>query len=230
MSEASLRSVALTAETVQRRLVKWTMAEEGAASRLALESADSGELLRFLDVYSKVRGGRLSLNLASQAGSSDGSGILTISDFNIRNEPALADVARPARGRDSDRDREYALLTVDTKNIGFTTLKIPFRRQNGILAIGEAYLRGPVIGGTGRGTVDLDRRNIAINGTFVPAFGINNIAGTIPLFGKILGGGRNEGLVGITYKIAGPLAEPTMTLNPMSAIAPGIFRKIFEFQ
>ena len=43
-------------------------------------------------------------------------------------------------------------------------------------------------------------------------------------------GGRNEGLLGITYKIVGPLAQPTMTFNPMSAIAPGIFRKIFEYQ
>ena len=41
---------------------------------------------------------------------------------------------------------------------------------------------------------------------------------------------ENEGLVGITYKITGPLAEPTMTFNPISAIAPGIFRKIFEYQ
>jgi hypothetical protein len=230
LSGGKLRSIVLAGETVQRRPVSWTIAEEGATSRFALESADGGELLRFLDVYNKVRGGRLSLNLAGQTGSSDGSGILTMNDFMIRNEKALADAVSPAQTRNSDRAREHVLLNTDTENIGFKTLKIPFRRQNDILAIGEAYLRGPVMGATGRGTVDLDRHNIAISGTFVPAFGINNIAGAIPLFGRILGGGRNEGLVGITFKIAGPLAEPTMTFNPISAIAPGIFRKIFEYQ
>ena len=230
MRGGKLHSVTLAGETVQRRPVKWTMAEEGATSRLTLESADGGELLRFLDVYSRVRGGHLSLNLANQIGSSDGSGILTMKDFKIRNEKALADAVRPVRTRESDRDREHLLRTADTENIGFTTLKIPFRRDNDILAIGEAFLRGPVLGATGRGTVNLDQRMIAISGTFVPAFGINNIAGAIPLFGKILGGGRNEGLLGITYKIVGPLAQPTMTFNPMSAIAPGIFRKIFEYQ
>jgi len=230
MSGGKLRSVALAGETVQRRAVNWTMGEDGASSRLALEAADGGELLRFLDVYDRVRGGHLSFNLAGQAGSNDGSGILTMNDFMIRNEKALADVVNPVQSRTSDRNRNRVLVKTDSENIGFTTLKIPFRRQNDILAIGEAFLRGPVLGATGRGTVDLDRHNIAISGTFVPAFGINNIASAIPLFGKILGGGRNEGLVGITYKIAGPLAEPTMTMNPISAIAPGIFRKIFEYR
>jgi hypothetical protein len=230
MDGGELRSVALAGETVQRRPVNWVIAENGATSRFTLESADGGELLRFLDVYSKVHGGRLNLNLAGQTGSNDDSGVLTMSNFKIRNEKALADAVRPAVSRDTDQDNERVRFNADTENISFTTLKIPFRLQNDILAIGEAFLRGPVIGATGRGSVDLDQRKIAISGTFVPAFGINNIAGAIPLFGKILGGGRNEGLVGITYKIVGPLAEPTMTLNPMSAIAPGIFRKIFEYQ
>jgi hypothetical protein len=230
MKEGELRSVSLAGETVQRRPVNWTIAEEGTASHFTLESADGGELLRFLDVYNKVRGGRLSLKLTGQAGSSDGSGVLIMTNFKIRNERTLADAVRPAARRNTDRAREHVLLMTDTENIGFKTLNIPFRRQNDILTIGEAYLRGPVIGATGRGTVDLDQRVIAISGTFVPAFGINNIAGAIPLFGRILGGGRNEGLIGITYKIAGPLSEPTMTFNPISAIAPGIFRKIFEYQ
>ncbi|TDI54850.1 MAG: hypothetical protein E2O93_08505 [Alphaproteobacteria bacterium] len=230
MSEGKLRNVALAGGTVQRRSVKWTIKEEGAISRLALETADGGEILRFLDVYNKIRGGRLSLNLAGKTGSNDDSGVLTIKKFKIRNEKALTDAVGPVTTRNTERARENMLLAMDTENIGFTTLKIPFRRKDDVLTIGEAFLRGPVIGATGRGTVDLDRRTIAIRGTFVPAFGINNLASAIPLFGRILGGGRNEGLVGITYKIVGPLEQPTMTLNPLSAIAPGIFRKIFEYR
>jgi hypothetical protein len=71
---------------------------------------------------------------------------------------------------------------------------------------------------------------MVVNGTFIPAFGINNIAGAIPLIGEILGGGRDEGLVGITYRLSGPLDNPQLVMNPISAIAPGIFRKIFEYR
>jgi hypothetical protein len=39
---------------------------------------------------------------------------------------------------------------------------------------------------------------MALGGTYIPAFGLNNFAGAIPPIGGILGGGRDEGLVGFT--------------------------------
>ena len=66
---------------------------------------------------------------------------------------------------------------------------------------------------------------MAISGAFIPAFGLNNMPGSIPLLGALFGG-RNEGLFGITYRLFGPLDEPQLTMNPISALAPGIFRKI----
>ena len=41
---------------------------------------------------------------------------------------------------------------------------------------------------------------------------------------------RSEGLIGVTFKVEGPIAQPEVAFNPLSAVAPGIFRKIFEFQ
>ena len=45
-----------------------------------------------------------------------------------------------------------------------------------------------------------------------------------------LGGGTSGGLIGVTFKIEGTTEEPRLFINPLSAVAPGIFRKIFEFQ
>ena len=53
--------------------------------------------------------------------------------------------------------------------------------------------------------------------------------GQLPIVGVFLGG-SNEGLVGLTYEVVGTPAQPVLRVNPISAIAPGIFRKIFEFQ
>jgi hypothetical protein len=71
---------------------------------------------------------------------------------------------------------------------------------------------------------------MAIAGTYIPAYAVNNIFGRIPILGLALGGGNNEGLFGITFQVAGPLDDVHMEINPLSAIAPGIFRKIFQFQ
>jgi hypothetical protein len=70
---------------------------------------------------------------------------------------------------------------------------------------------------------------MAISGAFIPAFGLNNMPGAIPILGGLFGG-RNEGLFGVTYRLFGPLDGPQLTMNPISALAPGIFRKIFEYR
>ena len=68
-----------------------------------------------------------------------------------------------------------------------------------------------------------------MSGTFVPMYGLNNMFGQIPVFGLFLGGGDKEGLIGVTYEVVGTPAAPVMRVNPVSAMVPGVFRKIFEF-
>ena len=68
-----------------------------------------------------------------------------------------------------------------------------------------------------------------MTGTFMPAYGLNRIFGELPLVGVILGNGRDRGLIGVTYKLSGDANAPKLHVNPLSVIAPGIFRSIFEF-
>jgi hypothetical protein len=49
----------------------------------------------------------------------------------------------------------------------------------------------------------------------------------VPLFGPLLGGGQNEGLFAVTFRIGGLASSPTLVVNPLSAVAPGFLRKIF---
>jgi hypothetical protein len=114
--------------------------------------------------------------------------------------------------------------------LAFDELVIDFTRRGDEIRIEEAILRGPVMGGTAAGTVDLAEGRVTISGTFIPAYGVNNLFGRLPVFGQILGGGETGGLIGVTFRLAGPLEEPKLLLNPISAIAPGIFRRIFEFR
>jgi hypothetical protein len=48
----------------------------------------------------------------------------------------------------------------------------------------------------------------------------------IPLVGVLLSGGQNDGVFGVSYRVHGPMSGPTLTVNPLSAIAPGILRRI----
>jgi hypothetical protein len=50
----------------------------------------------------------------------------------------------------------------------------------------------------------------------------------LPLVGLFMGG-EKEGLFGITYEVVGKPASPILHINPISALAPGLLRKVFEF-
>jgi hypothetical protein len=71
---------------------------------------------------------------------------------------------------------------------------------------------------------------VRMRGTFVPAYGLNNMFAQPPILGFFLGGGQKEGLIGITYEVVGSPHAPTLRVNPMSALAPGILREPFKFR
>ena len=111
----------------------------------------------------------------------------------------------------------------------FSRLRAEFTRQNGQLTIREGVVKGPMIGATIEGSIDYPGNQVRMSGTFVPMYGLNNMFGQIPIVGLFLGGGSNEGLIGVTYEVVGTPGQPVLRVNPISAMAPGVFRKIFEF-
>jgi hypothetical protein len=108
-------------------------------------------------------------------------------------------------------------------------MRVEFSRQSGQLRIKDGVLRGPAVGATIEGKIDYPANQVRMSGTFVPAYGLNNMFGQIPIVGLFLGGGSNEGLIGITYEVVGSPGAPVLRVNPISAIAPGIVRKVFDF-
>ena len=93
--------------------------------------------------------------------------------------------------------------------------------------INNAVVTGDSIGGSGKGFIYTDSKQYDLVGTVIPMFGINNAFGK--LFGP-LGGGPAGGLFGITFQVKGPLDKPDFRINPMSALAPGAFRSLFEYR
>jgi hypothetical protein len=143
-------------------------------------------------------------------------------DFRLLNENAL----RPALSNSQSRSG-VTPAAVDTNDLQFSQLRIPFRQEGWVITIVDAALRGGALGGTANGTINLPGGKMAIGGAIIPAFGLVNVPNAIPLIGTLFGG-RDEGLFGITYRLYGPLDNPQFSMNPISALAPGIFRKIFE--
>jgi hypothetical protein len=190
-----------------------------ATPQLNLITDDAGTLLSFVDLYKHMDRGRLSVGM--RLGPDLLAGVLVIDSFVLRDEPALRRlVAESVPQADGVR-------RIDAGAVAFTKLQVRFQRSGSRLDLTEGTMYGDSIGLTVDGWLDYSHDRVDMKGTFVPAYAVNNLFSKIPVFGMILGGGANEGLFGVNYRIEGQASSPTLNINPLSAIAPGIFRQIF---
>lgn len=193
----------------------------GESGRLAIAGKDAGSFFRFADLYGRIDGGDFTL-AASLAG---GPGVLKINRFAVRNETAL-ERARQA----TDADRSAPAEAQQRGSTRFDKLQVIFVQQSGVIKVSEATVYGPTIGATLEGTVNYAADRVDLVGTFVPVYALNNLVSRVPIIGALLGGGKNGGLVGVTFQVRGGTSSPTVSINPMSAVAPGFLRKLFEFR
>ncbi|MEO1265633.1 MAG: hypothetical protein AAFV26_07990, partial [Pseudomonadota bacterium] len=84
------------------------------------------------------------------------------------------------------------------------------------------------LGGTLRGKVDLTRKTLDLGGTYSMLQGLNAMPRFLPALGPLLTGTRGEGVLGLTFAIKGPTSQPEVIPNPLSVVAPGIFREFFQ--
>lgn len=194
------------------------------APRFDLQSDDLGGLLRLFDLSDNVTGGHIQVAGAAFDDGPKRRLKLTAegTDYRVVNAPLLT--------------RLLALASFSGINALLNGEGIPFSRLRADLLVGEdrigfddvrAY--GGAIGISANGAIDRDADTVDLSGTLVPAYTLNTVLGNIPVIGNLLMGGEGEGIFGANFRVAGPVSEPGISVNPLSALAPGILRKLFLF-
>jgi hypothetical protein len=193
---------------------------------LLVQSADAGSVLSFLDVYTRFQGGTMRIVGRRMGGANEPlAGTFEIADFVVVNEPAMQRVVQT-----TSSDPHAAPTGFNPSQVHFDRMVAKYAKTDQVISIRDALLRGAAVGAVFSGRVDTKSSKLSITGTYLPAYQLNNMFSKLPIIGLALGGGFSEGLIGVTFKIDGTMADPRLFVNPLSAVAPGIFRKIFEFQ
>ena len=206
-----------------RNVVSGTMA---ANQRLKIATSDAGALVSFIDLYKHMDGGKLSATML--VGDDTLNGSMEIQNFTLRDEPAMKKlVAQSITTSQPGDSASTAARSVDGNAVGFTKLRVNFERAGSRLELKDATMYGSAIGLSVDGWLDYVHDRVGMTGTFVPAFAVNNLFSQVPVLGFFLGGASNEGLFAINFKISGSASSPTLSVNPLSAMAPGFLRKIF---
>ncbi len=184
---------------------------------IALATGDGGALFRFTDVYQRMTGGQMLIAMdAPSARNPVQQGAVSVRDFVIHGEEQL------------QRAVSSNGAPVANNDMNFSSMRVDFTRMPGRVVLRDGVVRGPLLGATIDGIVDYAREEVHLRGTLVPLYGPNNLLGQLPIVGLFLGG-EKEGLVGITYEVVGKPGQPVLRINPISALAPGLLRKVFEF-
>lgn len=226
MSGSRLQSLNFSGITDSGEAVVSQMQSGGVIN---ITSGDAGSVSRFADLYQHMQGGLLNLSIRLNAGNGwDGS--LDVRRFSIVNEQRLRSIVSTPVGSDQRTLNEAVKRDIDTSSQRFQRGFARIVSRGGAISIENGVLRGDQIGATFQGVVRNAKGNMDMTGTFMPAYGLNRLFAELPLIGVILGNGSDRGLIGITFKLTGKFDQPNLQINPLSVIAPGVFRQIFEFQ
>ena len=213
-----IRSLGLTAKIGRSGTLTGELrGRPGGRQVVELESNDAGALFRFSDVYSRMTGGQMTTVMDAPSPANPVQlGTMSVRNFAVHDKSQLERAV--ANGNQAQRNA----------NMAFSGMKVDFTRGPGRIALHDGVVRGPVLGGTIDGVIDYADDEVHLRGTLIPLYGANNLLGQLPIVGLFLGG-EKEGLVGVTYEVVGKPAGPVLHVNPLSALAPGLLRKVFEF-
>ncbi len=205
-------------------------AGEKGDRQLVATTDDAGSAFRLVNFYRNVEGGTATLRVELEGSrGSERNGFLKTNDFIVATSDAVVSGMISEAGKRVNR-KKVDVGQGQSTGYYFKQLRVPFSVGSGKLVLHDSQINGPAIGATIAGTVDFERQRVDLAGDYFPFYGVNSIVQPVPFFGDVLAGGSGEAIFGLSYKISGALANPNVAINPISALMPGVLRKIFSFE
>ncbi|MGX9854845.1 DUF3971 domain-containing protein [Limimaricola variabilis] len=186
---------------------------DGGRAAVRVTGADAGAVLRAAGLYGTATGGVLDLMLLPEDAPGHYSGTLDVAGLRVRDAPAIAQLL--------DAISVVGLLQqLDGKGLAFDRILASFRLTPETLDIAQASATGPGLGISLDGRYSLGTRRMAFAGVVSPFYLVNSLGSFLTRPG--------EGLIGFNYTLGGTPEAPQVSVNPLSALTPGMFREIFR--
>lgn len=190
---------------------------------LSIYSDNAAVITRALNVSNNIRGGRLRVD-ATISDQHVIQGTLHVQNFVTINNPILSQILAvitlPGLG---------LVNLLKDNGIAFDKLTVPFVMSDGVIVLNNVKASGQVLNATSHGIINLNKSTLELSGVVTPTvYGINNLVSRIPLLGKIIMGGKNQGIIAANYSLSGPIDNVVLTVNPLSILTPGFLRRVFD--
>lgn len=191
--------------------------------RITLRSEDAGAFLRALDLASEAQGGALDIEATLEGG-----GFETISGTATAQRLQLTEGSTVQRIFVEGGAAEVLEADEKVGGVSFRRVEVPFSYDGERITVKDAVATGPALAIRISGLINQREGTVAMSGVASPAYAVSGFLNNIPLLGRVLTGDRGEGLLGLTFKVTGSIEDPDVSVNPLSLLAPGILRNLFE--
>jgi len=199
-----------------------TADETGPARRINVRSSDLGGFLKGVFGLTSMEGGEGSMAVYFGGDVEGLAGEIEARNMHVVNAPLLARLF-------SAGSLDGLANLVQGEGIDLSYAYGEFSYDGGAVSLRDFRATGPSVGMTAEGNVSFASDGaIALNGAVAPLYQINSMLGAAPIIGDILVGRKGEGILALSYSVSGERAAPNVSVNPLSALTPGIFRQMFE--
>lgn len=191
------------------------LAPANGGTAIRIQSNDAGGVVRSAGFSNSATGGTLDLVLTPVPNDPNGAfrGEFLIEELRIQDAPVIAAIL--------DAISVVGLIDqLSGQGLRFATVDGRFRLSRDAFVLEEAAAIGGSLGISAAGLYDLKAQQIDIQGVVSPFFFLNSVGSLVSR--------RGEGLFGFNYSVVGPSTTPTVTVNPLSILTPGLFREIFR--
>ena len=193
--------------------VTGSIAPRDGRTAVRLRSDDAGGVLQAAGFFRTALGGALDLTLLPAAGEGTFDGTLAVRNLRVRDAPTIAALL--------DAISVVGLIQqLDGQGLSFDTVDAQFRLTPAQVIVTQASAVGPGLGISVDGIYMLASRQFDLQGVVSPFYLVNSIGSFLTR--------RGEGLIGISFTVAGSSDAPRVGVNPLSVLTPGMFRDIFR--
>lgn len=178
-----------------------------------ITSGNAGTVMAAAGIFDKGRGGALDLTLSPRGPEGQYVGIAAFSDLSVQDAPVLAALlgAISVVGLLEQMSGNGILFDDGDVEFVLNPAGVQITRGTAVgLSLGISF-EGAYSSGSGR---------LDLQGVVSPIYLLNSLG---QVFGR-----KGEGLFGFNYRVTGPADDPSVSVNPLSILTPGMFREIFR--
>ncbi len=204
---------AFTAKVNGGAAIKGQVTPRGDRSAVNLTSEDAGAVLRSAGVLTQAREGALKLQLEPVDAPGNYDVDLRIDNTRIKDAPAMAALLNAI-------SLVGLLDEMAGQGIFFSAIDSKMRITPTEVKVLSGSAVGPSMGLSFDGTVDTVAGMLDLRGAISPIYLVNAVGSVLTR--------KGEGVFAFNYTLKGPLADPRVSVNPLSGLAPLFLRNLLR--